>query len=53
MNPALFFSLWSLAFGSLLGGQFFVHQHYLQVMHQDARHFEQEWKKLEKTYGHL
>ncbi|MFP5458448.1 MAG: hypothetical protein ACLGG7_06930 [Bacteriovoracia bacterium] len=49
MNPALLFSLWSVAASALLSGFWLSHRHYNDLMIKDIRAFEAAWKKMEKS----
>lgn len=49
MNPALLFSLWSVAVSVILSGVWLSHRHYNDLMIKDVRAFEAAWEKLEKT----
>lgn len=53
MNPTLFFTLWSLAAGSLLAGISLTHHHYSAMMKKDITHFERDWKKWEEHYDNF
>lgn len=53
MNPALFFGLWSFAFGSLLSGSWFIHTRYNEALQREARQFEIAWQQLEKAHAKI
>lgn len=53
MNPAMFFGLWCLAFGSLLSGSWFIHGKYTEAMQQDAQRFEADWQQLENDHAKI
>jgi hypothetical protein len=51
MAAGVYAAIWSLAFGSIIAGNLFVHRHYTQRMQQEIQQFEVNWQKLEKRYG--
>lgn len=53
MNPALFFSLWCFAFGSLFTGSWFIHKTYSAVMKAEALQFQADWQKLERDHAKI
>jgi len=53
MNPALLFALWSLASGTLVSAQWFVHKTYQRALTAETQQFVSKWNNLEKTYERL